>query len=184
MRAARARPPVSSRWLAEGVTVAEGRRDGVGDRAGVGVGVSVALGGACGLSVLWLRTRYPTIAPEVTTSSATATSAAITCNSGELSNRIGFLQFDTDADMTRFITTTKNTIAADRFGRCDKGLGQSNPWTYRGQTKGDLACVRTGTPLVTKVWWSSFGTGVVASAQDTDAAKAWNWFLGNSLIVE
>jgi hypothetical protein len=61
--------------------------------------------------------------------------------------------------MTRFITATKNTIAADRFGRCDKGLGQSNPWTYRGQTKGDLACVRTGTPLVTKVWWSSFGTG-------------------------
>ncbi|HEX3257435.1 MAG TPA: serine/threonine-protein kinase [Pseudonocardia sp.] len=109
--------------------------------------------------------------------------AAITCNSGELSNRVGFLQFDTDADMTRFITTTKNTIAADRFGRCDKGLGQSNPWTYRGQTKGDLACVRTGTPLVTKVWWSSFGTGVVASAQDTDAAKAWNWFIANSLIV-
>jgi len=109
--------------------------------------------------------------------------AAITCNSGELSNRIGFLQFDTDADMTRFITTTKNTIAADRFGRCDKGLGQSNPWTHRGQTKGDLACVRTGTPPVTKVWWSSFGTGVVASAQDTDAAKAWNWFIANSLIV-
>jgi len=24
---------------------------------------------------------------------------------------------------------------------------------------------------------------VVASAQDTDAAKAWNWFLANSLIV-
>ena len=109
--------------------------------------------------------------------------AAITCNSGELSNRVGFLQFDTDADMARFITTTKNTIAADRFGRCDKGLGQSNPWTYRGQTKGDLACVRTGTPLVTKVWWSSFGTGVVASAQDTDAAKAWSWFIANSLIV-
>jgi hypothetical protein len=108
---------------------------------------------------------------------------AITCNSGELSNRIGFLQFDTDAGMTRFITTTKNTIAADRFGRCDKGLGQSNPWTYRGQTKGDLACVRTGSPLVTKVWWSSFGTGVVASAQDADAAKAWNWFITNSLIV-
>ena len=109
--------------------------------------------------------------------------SAITCNSGELSNRVGFLQFDTDADMTRFITTTKNTIAADKFGRCDKGLGQSNPWTYRGQTKGDLACVRTGTPLVTKVWWSSNGTGIVASAQDTDAAKAWNWFLSNSLIV-
>jgi len=109
--------------------------------------------------------------------------AAITCNSGELSNRVGFLQFDTDADMTRFITTTKNTIAADRFGRCDKGLGQSNPWTYRGRTKGDLACVRTGTALVTKVWWSSFGTGVVASAQDTDAAKAWSWFIANSLIV-
>jgi serine/threonine protein kinase len=108
---------------------------------------------------------------------------AITCNSGELSNRIGFLQFATDADMTRFVTTTKNTIAADRFGRCDKGLGQSNPWTYRGQSKGDLACVRTGSPLVTKVWWSSFGTGVVASAQDTDAAKAWNWFVTNSLIV-
>jgi len=108
---------------------------------------------------------------------------AITCNSGELSNRVGFLQFDTDADMTRFITTTKNTIAAERFGRCEQGRGQSNPWTYRGQTKGDLACVRTGSPLVTKVWWSSYGTGVVASAQDTDAAKAWNWFLANSLIV-
>src|SRR6476469_9019560 len=77
MRAARARPPVSSRWLAEGVTVAEGRRDGVGDGVGVGVGVSVTLGGAGGLSVLWLRTRYPTSAPEVTTSRATATSAAI-----------------------------------------------------------------------------------------------------------
>jgi len=24
---------------------------------------------------------------------------------------------------------------------------------------------------------------VVASAQDTDAAKAWNWFIANSLIV-
>jgi hypothetical protein len=85
--------------------------------------------------------------------------------------------------MTHFITTTKSTIAADRFGRCDQGRGQSNPWTYRGQTKGDIACVRTGSPLVTKVWWSSYGTGVVASAQDTDAAKAWNWFIANSLIV-
>ena len=108
---------------------------------------------------------------------------AITCNSGELSNRVGFLQFDTDVDMTRFITTTKNTIAAERFGRCEQGRGQSNPWTYRGQTKGDLACVRTGSPLVTKVWWSSYGTGVVASAQDTDAGKAWSWFIANSLIV-
>jgi len=46
-----------------------------------------------------------------------------------------------------------------------------------------VACVRTGTPLVTKVWWSSNGTGVVASVQDTDATKAWNWFLSNSLVV-
>jgi formate-dependent phosphoribosylglycinamide formyltransferase (GAR transformylase) len=42
---------------------------------------------------------------------------------------------------------------------------------------------RTGSPLVTKVWWSSNGTGVVASAQETDAAKAWNCFLANSLVV-
>jgi hypothetical protein len=110
--------------------------------------------------------------------------AAITCNSGDLSQRVGFLRFDSDANMTHFITTTKSTIAANKFGRCEAGLGQSNPWTNGGQTKGDLACVRTGSPLLTKVWWSTYGTGIVASAQDTDAAKAWSWFLDNSLIVE
>ena len=57
MRAASARPAVSSRVPADGVTVGVGRRDGVGDGVGEGVGVSVTLGGAGGTSVFWVSTR-------------------------------------------------------------------------------------------------------------------------------